>query len=174
MFRPLKCKHPFFLSNCFLWVRLRCMVPCGRDKTKTNTPSQMIWRSTFWGWRMENGRYHTITPCREGNKETLAQKQQTGKRKYWHHQQRALPPKQENSTDQLCKVLPGIHLEKLQSSYLQAWHKHMFCEEEELNIHEHLQKMRMVAFYLRAILVYKVRNGMHFKSCLTWSVMLQK
>lgn len=71
--------------------------------------------------RMKDGKcpisYHHIV---QGNKETLAQKQQTGKRKHWHHQQKAFPLKQENSIDQLCRLLLGLHLVKLQSHYLQA------------------------------------------------------
>lgn len=43
-----------------------------------------------------------------------------------------------------------------------------------LKTHEHVQKMRMTAFCLRNILVYKAFNNMHLKSCLTWSVMFQK
>lgn len=43
----------------------------------------------------------------------------------------------------------------------------MFCEGVELKTHEHLQKMKMIACYLRDILVYKVFNGMHLKLCLT-------
>lgn len=125
--------------------------------------------------RMKDGKwpvsYHHIV---QGNKETLAQMQHTGKRKYWHHQQRTFPLKQENSTDQLDRLLLRIHLEKVQSHYLWAWHKHKFCEWVELKTHEHLQKMRMITFYLRDILVYKVLNGMHVELCLTWSATFQK
>ena len=123
--------------------------------------------------RMKDGKcpisYHHIV---QGNKGTSARKQQTGKRKYWRRQHRAFPPKQENSIDQLCGLLLGIHLEKLQSSCLQAWHGHI-CKGVELKTPNICRKWGG-AFYLRDILVYKVFNGMHLNPCLTWSVMFQK
>ena len=108
-------------------------------------------------FRMKDGKcpisYHHIV---QGNKETTAQKQQTGKRKYWRRQHMAFPSKQENSIDQLRGLLLRIHLEKLQSSYYWRRQHMAFPSKQENSIDQlcglllriHLEKLQ--SSYLQA------------------------
>lgn len=63
------------------------------------------------------------------NKETLAQKQQMGERKYWLYQQRSFPPISETPTTSSAD--PNV--ERLQFNYLQASQTHILGEVETEN-----------------------------------------